>query len=198
MVENTAHLELLQRITNLIPPLFAMGGFAEDALLHRALTRPRADLDLLVERAGIDVCQRLLESCDVRVEPRHTDASGRPLCLATARDEEPSVEVWICDALEDGCYSLELPGELPGKSSQSGRFRLLLPPDTFRMRPSDLDGISIHSVSPRALYLLRETSARTRSKADGGVGDREVCRALKQAYLRGYSGEQLTPQLVGV
>jgi len=183
---------------NLTPPLFVMGGFAEDALLHHCLTRQRKDLDLLVEREGLHLCIRQLESLGVAsLEVDLADSVGNPLCLRS-QPPAPAVDVWVCKRQVNARYSLELPGELPGKPSDSGRFRLLLPPDTFEMPPTDIDGISIHVVSPLALYLLRETSARTRSKADGGTRDREICAALKQAFLGRYRQEQLEPQLASL
>jgi len=48
---------LLKQLAALSPPLFVMGGFAEDALLHHRITRQHGDLDVLIVRSQLN--QRL-------------------------------------------------------------------------------------------------------------------------------------------
>ena len=47
---NQSYLELIGAISELDPPLFVFGGVAEDALLDHRLSRPHADVDVLVAR----------------------------------------------------------------------------------------------------------------------------------------------------
>jgi hypothetical protein len=188
---NTSHLELSRRMAGLTPPLFVMGGFAEDALLHGRITQPRDDLDLLVERKGLETCLRQLASLGISaLETQLTASSGRPLCLRS-RSPDPAIEIWLCELAPSGRYSLELPGSLLGQASDAGRFRLLLPEDTFDSPPAALEGVSIQAVSPLALYLLRETSARTR----GRESDRAVCAELKAGFLMDCEPELPEPDL---
>lgn len=69
------YLSLLKRIGSQNPPIFIFGGFAEEALLNRKITRKHEDIDILVLRKDIDnyvvstvsMCQPLCQLCQPTV-----------------------------------------------------------------------------------------------------------------------------------
>ncbi len=79
-----------------------------------------------------------------------------------------------------------------------GRFRLLLPADTFAHPAASLDGVPVQTVSPLALYQLRATSALTRSVGEKREWDQAMQARLKQAFFASSPDWELRPEIVGL
>jgi len=154
-----------------------MGGFAEDALLHHEITRDRADLDLLVERENWPELQDQLGAVGLgKFEPLLCGPAGKPLGFVS-RERVIPVEVWLAIPQADR-YTLLLPGD------RSRFFRLTLPADTFTFPRTTLNGVSLQTVSPLALCLLRATSAQTRGDAKKRSNDLEMMGSLIRDLVR--------------
>jgi hypothetical protein len=164
-----------------------MGGFAEDALLAHEVTRERGDIDLLVPDERWDESLEALEALGISdFEGQLPGPDGRPFVLVS-KSSGIDIELWRANRTEEG-YALVLPGA-------AGFFSLRLPADTFSHPPSPLQGISVQTVSPLALCLLRATSARTRGDATKRQADLEMEAKLSEAFLAGMKAEDLEPQI---
>jgi len=88
------------------------------------------------------------------------------------------VEVWPCVRLASG-FLLIVPGG-------GGRcFHLTLPADTFEYPPTTIQDLRVHTVSPKAIYLLRSASAATRHEGQRRERDLAVMRQLRARLLEG-------------
>ena len=181
--------DVLKKMAGLTPPVFIMGGVAEDLLLGDELDRPHKDLDLLARRGELEELTAQLEG--MRLGPLQVvlaDAAGGPLML---RGHAGSLELEIYVALpEPGGFSVEVPAQGP-----AGRLRIFQPADTFDYPPARLDGYSIHTVSPLALAQMRAASAQTRYVADKRARDLAMLARLRAAFLSAYDDEQLQPRI---
>jgi hypothetical protein len=172
-------LEVLRLLSSATPRPFVMGGFAEDALLGRGYNRDRNDLDLLVERSyWLRVARGLVLQGLSAFEPALAGPSGETLAC-TSRNDSVTVEAWLCDR-DGGGFGIVLPRTT--ESGESAFFRLHLPADTFDSAPSEIEGVSIQTVSPAALCVLRMGSSRTRGDAARRAGDREQARILEKRF----------------
>ena len=184
---------LLRHLATLAPPLFIMGGFAEDARLHHRFTRQHADLDVLVPHSQLSRQLQQLKSLGLPgFEVASEETPGRPLIVGTHVDDL-HIELWISAPKQGGGYSLDLEGQRP-----PSRFRVLLPEDTFQFPATTLEGVAIHTISPLALYQLRAMSAMTRSVGEKRANDLAVQEQLRQAFLAGQDEQQLRPRLASL
>jgi len=181
--------DVLKKLASLTPPVFIMGGCAEDVLLGDELDRPHKDLDLLTRRNELEQFTAQLEAMQPgTLEIVLADAAGQPLML---NGHIGSLELEIYVALpEPGGFSVEVPAQGP-----AGRLRIFQPADTFDYPATLLDGYSIHTVSPLALALMRAASAQTRHVAEKRARDLAMLARLRQTFLSDYSDEQLRPRI---
>src|SRR5689334_4645909 len=117
-------LSLLGRLAPLAPPLFIMGGIAEDALLTGQLSHAYSDIDILVTR--VDLGQRHRQFAQGGLGPlamQLENSAKQPLALFAVVGGLV-IDLWVADRDAAGTFSLELPG---AKSGQ--RYRLTLPAD---------------------------------------------------------------------
>ncbi len=184
------YLSILKELAAISPPLYIMGGFAEEALLDGRITTQHADLDVL---ATPDQITRHIQSLTdlglVRPVGVHESTPGRPLVLAI-RTIKLDLELWRCTLEPDGIYALELDNQMP-----HNHFIMWMPVDTFQYPASMVDGIPIQTVSPLALYLLRAASAMTRHTGEKRLKDLAVQDRLHKAFLAGIREEKLSPRL---
>jgi len=182
---------LLQRLATLSPPLFVMGGFAEDALLFHRLTGQHADLDVLVMPQQLTQhLQQLTALGLTESAPSLVEAPGRPLILRASVDH-PHIELWVSTLQPSGGYSFEVEGQPP-----PSRFRIFLPEDIFHYPATMIEGIAIQTVSPLALYQLRAISAMTRHVGEKRAKDLAMQEQLRQTFLTDQDERQLTPRLM--
>jgi hypothetical protein len=176
----------LERLATLTPPLFLMGGFAEDVLLQD-IQGEHADLDVLVVRLDLHRVLGPLSALGWRAAGGH-DIPGEPqVLLASVGD--PPVELWACDPAPGG-YDLDLPGR-----AASSRYRVTLPEDVFEHPATTIDGITLQTVSPLALYQLRAVSAMTRSAGARLERDLRMKERLRGAFLRDVDEGRMAPKL---
>jgi hypothetical protein len=182
------YLTTIERLAALEPAVFVFGGFAEDAVLDRSITRPHGDVDVLVGRETLDVTLAQLESLgfrDFRVlfEPE----PARPLVLG-AGDSGQSLELGVFDELEPRIASFVLP-------AQSGLTRITLPDDTLRHPIGSIEGVPIRTVSPLALYQLREAFIQTGVFGPPRDKDRAAQDRLRRELLDDVSDGDLMPRM---
>jgi hypothetical protein len=173
--------EILKSFARLAPPVFLMGGFAEELLLGDDLDRPHKDLDLLAQHAEWPALAAQLRALGL-AEPQVllADAAGQPLLL---RGEAGGLELelYLTQPAPEG-YSFEVPAQGP-----AGRLRLFLPAGTFDYPPTARDGLSLHTVSPLALALMRAASAQTRYVGEKQARDLAMLARLRDTFLPGQS-----------
>jgi hypothetical protein len=75
-----------------------------------------------------------------------------------------------------------------------------MPADTFTYPPSRVAGLTLHSVSPLALVLMRASSAVTRHAANAEKRAADLARLeeLRRGFLGNLDEAQLTPRFVSV
>jgi hypothetical protein len=165
--------ELLGKIASLAPPLHLFGGVAEDILLGGTVKPGHRDLDLLVASENLAAAAEQLLAVGLTWEPNE-DQPGRPWVFRS--DGGLPVEVWPCVVNQEVCTVI-----VPGKGGR--RFRLSLPSDTFEYPATVLAGVTVHTVSPLALYLMRVASAWTRYEGERREGDLQVAATIRSALV---------------
>jgi hypothetical protein len=172
----------LGELAALSPPLYLMGGIAEEALLHGRLSPHHADLDVLALPAHWAWQAPALVALGFAAAPGTIaqPAAGRPAVLRRPTGSL-QVEVWLAVPAPGRGFALDLPRQAP-----AGFFQLSLPADTFGHPPVTVAGLTLYTVSPLALYLLRAASSLTRGTAQQRERDRAIQAQLRQALLAGY------------
>jgi hypothetical protein len=181
---------LLKLLTTLSPPLFVMGGFAEDALLFHRITGQHGDLDGLVIRPQLNQhLQQLTALGLAEAATSPPEVLGQPLILG-AGIAIPHIELWISIPEPHGGYSFDVEGQPP-----LSRFRIFLPEDTFHYPATMIEGIAIQTISPLALYHLRAISAMTRHVGEKRAKDLTMQEQLRYTFLADQDEWKLTPRL---
>jgi hypothetical protein len=182
---------LLQRLATLAPPLFIMGGFAEDALLFHRITGQHADLDVLVIRPQLNRHLQQLTAFGLAESATSLEEGLRHPLILRAGGNSPDIEIWVSTLEPSGGYSLDVGGQPP-----SSRYRIFLPEDTFQYPATMIEGIAIQTVSPLALYQLRAISAMTRHVGAKRAKDLAMQEQLRQTFLTDQDERTLTPRLM--
>jgi hypothetical protein len=189
--EQDGYRVLLKHLATLSPPLFVMGGFAEDALLFHRITGQHGDLDVLVIRPQLN--QHLQQLAALGLAEAATSLakrSGQPLILE-ANVDIPHIELWVSIPEPSGGYSLDVEGQPP-----RSRFRIFLPEDAFHYPATTIEGITIQTVSPLTLYQLRAVSAMTRHTGEKREKDLVMQEQLRQTFLADQDEQKLAPRLI--
>jgi hypothetical protein len=167
------YLDLIEEIGKLGVPTYAFGGYAEDAFLDQATTRPHNDLDLLVSRDDLDQLLKALATIGfVNIAVYYEPLPGRPLVLHSARNGL-DLEIGLIDKDKDGYYFVAL--DFDGQK----RFRVDMPSDTFAFPKSTIDGVSLQTISPLAQYQIRAGFGQI-----GSFGEPEPKHALAQKRIQ--------------
>ena len=142
-------LPTVAELCELDPPVFVFGGIAEEALLEGTVSREHGDIDVLVDRKALRAHIEAFEAIGYPAPQVYFEVvPGQPLVLGTERDGMP-LEVGVYDEIEAGVASFVLPTE-------RGLTRFNLPEDTFHHPITEIDGTPVRTVSPLALFHLRE------------------------------------------
>lgn len=186
-----SYLPLVQQLASFEPRAYVFGGIAEDALLDGRITRPHGDVDVLVARAALDQHRYRLRAIGFSdFEVYFESPPGMPLVLGSAFDGL-SVELGVFDELEPGIASFVLP-------VTEGSVRITLPDDTLQHPVSYVDEVPIRTVSPRALYHLREAFIFTGAFGPVRDKDREAQARLRRELLATVPDSELTPKFVPI
>lgn len=183
---------LLEALMTFEPPVHVLGGFAEDALLHRTTVRTHDDVDVLVGREELETQLRNalgigFASPEVRFEP----IDGMPMVIGTT-DGIRDLEINVYDRSPDGAVFFHIP-------DQEGRlFRVDLSNGVFGQPPSDLDGIALRTVSPLALYQIRAGVTMAGSFGPPRPKDVTSQEALRTRFFPDVSPESLQPDMTEV
>jgi hypothetical protein len=182
----------IQHLATVSPPLFVMGGFAEEALLYQRITREHADLDVLALRQQLDAQLQALRGLGLaEIAPDAGESAARPLVFETGVGVL-RLELWVCSPEPSGGYSFDVERQPP-----PGRIRIFLPEDTFQYPPPTLEGVSLQTVSPLALLHLRTISARTRGSEEKRAEDLAMAEQLRRAFPTGEDERRLLPKYGG-
>jgi hypothetical protein len=187
-MSRSTYLQLIEQLASLEPPVFVFGGVAEDAVLDGSITRPHGDVDVLVARATLD---RHLEQLgalgftdfDILFE----SYPGVPLVLG-AVNGGLNVELGVFDEMDAGRASFDLP-------TDTGAIRITLPADTFTFPLASIDGVAIRTISPLAMFQIRQAFMLT--GVFGPARDKDVAaQARLRAELLGDASEaDLSPRI---
>ena len=152
--------------------------------LEGSVSREHGDIDVLVDRKALSAHTASLEAIGYSAPQVYFEVvQGQPLVLGTDRDGMP-VELGIYDEIEPGVASFVLP-------TASGLTRFDLPHDTLHHPITEIGGASVRTVSPLALFHLRE--AFIRSGVFGPPRDKDIATqaALRDRLLSGRTQEEL-------
>ena len=177
-------LPAVAELCELDPPVWVFGGIAEEALLEGSIGPDHGDVDVLVDRKALRSHMQSLEALGYPALQVYFEAvPGQPLVLGTERDGMP-VEVGVYDEIDAGVASFVLPTE-------RGLTRFVLPEDTLRHPITEIEGTSVRTVSPLALFHLRE--AFVLSGVFGPPRDKDVAvqGMLRDRLLSGRTEEEL-------
>jgi hypothetical protein len=171
-----AWLPIVAELCALDPPVWVFGGIAEEALLEGSVTREHGDIDLLVDRDALSRHVAGFEAIGYpSLQTYFEVVSGQPLVLGAERDGVP-LEVGIYDEMEPGVASFVLPTE-------EGLTRFILPDDTLKHPVIEIDGTAVRTVSPLALYHLREAFILTGVFGPPRDKDAAIQARLKDTFL---------------
>lgn len=183
---------VLQALMTFDPAVHVFGGFAEDALLHGRCVRTHDDVDVLVGREELEAQLRNAHgigfaSHEVRFEP----IEGMPMVIGTT-DGSRDLEISVYDRSPEGSVFFHIP-------NQEGRlFRIDLSNGVFDHPLSDLDDITLRTVSPLALYQIR--AGITMAGGFGPPRPKDVTsqEALRARFFPDASPESLQPRMTDV
>jgi len=165
-------LPLVAELCALDPPIWVMGGIAEELLLDGSITQEHGDIDVLVARGALPASLRAFDAIAFpSFEVYFEVLAGQPLVLGSERDGK-RVEIGVFDELEPALPSFVLPTE-------DRPTRFILPEDTLRYPVTEIQGASVRTVSPLALYHLRGAFILT-----GAFGPPRHKDVVAQARLR--------------
>jgi hypothetical protein len=184
--------EILEQFARLDPPVFIMGGFAEEVLLGDSLDRPHKDLDLLARRDELTALTTQLEALGLGPFQVVLSGSDEQPLLLRGQAGGLELELYVARPEPDG-YSFEVPAQGP-----AGRLRLFMPADTFAYPATPRDGLAIHTLSPLALAHMRAASAQTRHLAAASrkhARDLAMLARLRETFLATRTAEQLQPRI---
>jgi hypothetical protein len=189
-------LDLLRRMSQLDPPPFVFGGYAEDALLAGTVTRTHGDVDWLVPRR--ELALRLAQARTLGFADFETlgeSAPGEPFYLV-GRNDDLTIDLGVTD--EDGGRLLgriwKIAFQVDGHEAPAG-YQFELPGDTYTHAPARLDGIAVHVASPLALYQIRAAIAAGGSFGPLSASQRGNLSKLREAFFPGRAGHELTPTI---
>jgi hypothetical protein len=180
-------LELIARLAALEPPVFFMGGFAEDALLAGRVTRPHEDVDVIFPREQAPLHLDQLGRTRVHgLGDLGRGGAGRSL-LPLRQSGDLKVDLGVLDQENGGNWMRvhRLAFTVEGEEAPAG-YRLRLPDDMFDQAAVELEGIPIRPISPLALYQIRAGVAERNSF--GPLSERQIA---SMAELR----ERFFPEL---
>lgn len=187
-------LELIARMAALDPAPFLMGGFAEDALLAGAATRPHGDVDWILERSELDTRRRQAAGLGFdSLETWGEAAPGEPFYLS-GDNGDLRLEAGIADEI-DGELFLKIHSvafDIDGKAPRVG-YRLRLPEDTFSHPAVELEGVTVRVASPLCLYQLRAGIASQGTFGPLSELHLETMARLREQFFPERSAEELVP-----
>jgi hypothetical protein len=189
-------LRLLEAMASLEPAPYIMGGFAEDALLVGAVTRPHGDIDWLFTRRELDVRLRQASSLGfASLETWGEAAPGEPFYLAGEKDDL-NLEAGVADEIDGALYVriYSVAFDIDGNAPPVG-YRVRLPDDTFEYPPVALEGIAIQVASPLALYQLRAGIASQGTFGPLSERQLESMSQLQAEFFPDRSYDELLPQV---
>lgn len=184
-------LDLLRRMSELDPPPFVFGGYAEDALLAGTVTRTHLDVDWLVPRG--ELALRLAQARTLGFAEFETwgeSAPGEPFYLF-ARNGDLSIDVGVTDEASGRLVGRvwKVAFQVGGGEAPAG-YQFALPADTYTHPPARLDGIEVHVASPLALYQIRAAIASKGSFGPLSAGQRA---SLRDPFFPGRREDELAP-----
>lgn len=179
-----SQLEVIRMAMGWDPEVWLFGGFAEDALLYGKVARPHNDIDLLV---WLDQLPNHLDNArSLGFPPFHArwlSSPEWPLALGSVSGEV-DLEFCVVARTDDGRGYFDFP-------IGARLVRMWLPEDAFSYPKSDLDGVSVRTVSPKLLHQVR----RVLSTAFGGLRDKDIVaqHALTERFFSDASDTALEP-----
>ena len=185
MPDERLQLKAIAGLMALQPPRFLFGGWAEDALLHGKPSRPHDDIDLLVPLHDLEDLLAQVEKLGF-TDPcvKFQVEEGKPI-VVSAYAEGQELELIVYQTDERGRAFFDLP---VGHELQ----RFWMPDDAFVHPPGRIGNVAVRTLSPLALYQIREFSQHV----FGGFRDkdRKTQAALKERYFRDRSAAELRPR----
>jgi hypothetical protein len=187
-------LELIARMAALDPAPFLMGGFAEDALLAGAATRPHGDVDWILERSELDVRRRQAAALGFdSLETLGEAAPGEPFYLS-CDDGDLRLEAGIADEIGGDLYLKihSVAFDIDGRQPRVG-YRFRLPDDTFSYPAVELEGVTVRVASPLCLYQLRAGIANQGTFGPLSELQLDTMARLRERFFPERSEEELVP-----
>ncbi len=171
-----------------------MGGYAEDALLAGAVTRPHEDVDLIFPRDQEELRRaQLAELGFTDWETWGEAAPGVPFYLF-GQSGDLKLDLGFVDQVdgENWMRVHRLAFTVGGKEAPAG-YQLRLPDDLFDHPPVELDGIRIKPIPPLALYQMRAGVAQHNSFGPLSDRHRAIMAQLRERFFPDKTEEELLP-----
>jgi hypothetical protein len=183
-------------MSELDPPPFVFGGYAEDALLAGTVTRTHIDVDWLVPRS--ELALRLAQARTLgflEFDTMGESAPGEPFYLF-GQAGGLRIDIGVTD--EAGGRPLariwKIAFEVDGGEAPAG-YQFELPGDTYAYPPARLDGIEVHVASPLALYQIRAGISGRGSFGPLSERQRASLRKLRETFFPDRGVDDLAPSI---
>jgi Aminoglycoside-2''-adenylyltransferase len=187
-------LDLIAKLAALEPAPSFMGGYAEDAVLAGTVTRGHEDIDLIFPRDQQELrLAQLAEFGFTNWETWGEAAPGVPFYLF-AQNGDLKVDLGLTDEADGKIWMRvhSLAFTVGGEEAPAG-YQLQLPNDLFDQPLVELDGVSIKTITPLAMYQIRAGVAHRNSF--GPLSERHLATLvqLRERFLPDRTEEELLP-----
>ncbi len=171
-IETKSQLAFIRDVFEKKLPVCLWGGYADDALLHQSISRKHSDVDLAAFRTDSELLRKEFLSMGLKVEYVAFVKGETPYKLLVT-GEHMHADVALFDTDEKGNPVMDI--YYPRMGAQ---YRVDFDPNVLQGIESQLEGVSVTTVSP--LALIRSKDAYFQA----GVGpSRKKDVAGKQALL---------------
>ena len=149
-LETAAHLQFLRVVFEKKLPVYLLGSYADDALLHKSVSKAHSDIDLATLRANSERLRHEFEDMGLNVTEK-SFAEGEPPYKLLVKGKHLLVDVALFDRDDQ-----ELPFMNALDSKTGDKLKLVFDKNVFDDAPQELNGMTVATVSPLALIRSKD------------------------------------------
>ena len=149
--EVSAQLNFIKAVFDQKLPVYLIGGYADDALLHQKVARTHHDVDLIARRADAQLLKTEVEKLGYKVKAESRARREKPYKL-TVKGKNLIADIGLLDSDDTGELFTTSTNPTTGEQVE-----VRFDKEIFDQQPSQLGEIIVNTVSP--LELIRSKDA---------------------------------------